>query len=146
MATSSANDHLVGTSTYGTAFALLGRLFMAAIFLISGAGKIENPAATAAYIASAELPSPDVALVIAIVIEVVGGIALVVGYRTRPVAGVLALFCIATAVSFHLNFADQNQLIHFLKNLTMAGGFLQILAFGPGALSLDAKLRSGGSI
>ncbi|MBC7989739.1 MAG: DoxX family protein, partial [Luteimonas sp.] len=68
-----------------------------------------------------------------------GGAALVVGYRVRPVAVALALFTLATAVFFHRNFADQNQMIHFLKNVMLAGGLLQIAYFGAGPKSLDAK-------
>lgn len=140
MITPSSRSQLVNPSSYGPAFALSGRLMMAAIFIISGVGKIENPGATAAFIAAAGLPLPQAALIIAIVIEVAGGIALVLGYRTRLVAGALTIFCLVTAVSFHRAFIDQNQFIHFFKNLTMAGGFLQILAYGPGLLSVDARL------
>ncbi|MDR7098957.1 putative oxidoreductase [Lysobacter niabensis] len=146
MATLSITNRAPDATAFASLIGLLGRLLMAAIFLISGVGKIANAEATAGYIASVGLPLPQVALVIAIVIEVVGGAALVVGYRTRLVATVLALFCIATAVSFHAAFGDQNQFIHFFKNLTMAGGFLQIVAFGPGALSVDAKSRRAASI
>jgi putative oxidoreductase len=73
-----------------------------------------------------------------------GGLLLVAGYRTRFIAAVLAIFALATAVSFHNNFADQNQVIHFLKNVMMAGGLLQIVAFGAGALSLDNLRNAGG--
>ncbi|MBD9434779.1 DoxX family protein [Pseudoxanthomonas sp. PXM03] len=140
MITPITSNKLVDASFYGSALALSGRLLMATIFIISGVGKVTNPGATAAFIAAAGLPLPQVALLIAIVIEIAGGIALVLGYRTRLVAGALAIFCLVTAVSFHRNFIDQNQFIHFFKNLTMAGGFLQILAYGPGFLSVDAKL------
>jgi hypothetical protein len=68
-----------------------------------------------------------------------GGLLLISGYRVRIVAITLALFCIATAISFHNNFADKNQMIHFLKNVMMAGGLLQIAAFGAGRLSLDHR-------
>jgi putative oxidoreductase len=72
---------------------------------------------------------------------------LVAGYQARLVAIVLALFAIATAVSFHSNFADQNQMINFLKNVMMAGGLLQITAFGAGAISLDNRLsKSRGTV
>lgn len=126
-------------SSFSSSLPLVGRLLMAAIFLISGIGKVTAPAATMGYIASAELPLPQVALGIAIFVEIVGGIALVLGFRTRLVAAVLALFCLATAFGFHAHFSDQNQFIHFFKNLTMAGGFLQIVAFGAGRFSLDAR-------
>ncbi|MCC5090452.1 DoxX family protein [Xanthomonas campestris] len=124
------------------ALALLGRLLMAVLFLISGVGKVVAPEATIGYIASAGLPLPQLAFGTAVLVEILGGIALVLGFRTRWVAAVLALMCIATALGFHANFSDQNQLIHFLKNLTMAGGFMQIIVFGAGSYSLDARRTS----
>lgn len=117
----------------------LGRLLIAAIFILSGITKITAPAATQAYIASAGLPLPLLSYLAAVVIEVGGGILLVVGFQTRIVAALLALFTVAAAVSFHANFADQNQMIHFLKNISMTGGLLQVVAFGAGALSLDTR-------
>lgn len=143
MSTPSIADRGYASAGYVPILSLLGRLLMAAIFIISGAGKVANPEATAGYIASAGLPAPEAALLVAILIEVVGAAALIVGYRTRTVASVLALFCVVTALSFHTAFNDQNQLIHFLKNLTMAGGFLQVAAFGPGPISVDARHRQG---
>jgi len=104
--------------------AALGRLLIAAIFLFSGFGKIMAPEATQAYIASAGLPLPIVGYGIAILVEVGGGILLVVGYQARAVALIMALFTIAAALAFHNQLADQNQLIHFMKNLAMAGGLL----------------------
>lgn len=139
MVTPSVADRGYDSTGYMPMLTLLGRLLMASIFIISGVGKVANPEVTLGYIASAGLPVPQAALLIAILIEVGGGVALIVGYRTRIVASVLALFCVVTAVSFHAAFDDQNQFIHFLKNLTMAGGFLQIVAFGPGSLSVDAR-------
>jgi putative oxidoreductase len=70
---------------------------------------------------------------VAVAVELGGGLLLVLGYRVRPVALALAAFSLATAVSFHGNFTDQNQMIHFLKNVMMAGGLLQMAAFGAGA-------------
>ena len=115
-----------------------GRLLMALIFLISGAGKIAAPGMTLGYIASAGLPLPLIAYLVAVGIELGGGILLVVGYQTRIVASVMTIFAIVTALSFHHDFADQNQMIHFLKNVAMAGGLLQIVAFGAGAFSIDS--------
>jgi putative oxidoreductase len=74
-----------------------------------------------------------------VIVEVGGGILLLLGYQTRLAALVLAIFSIAAAICFHHNFADQNQMINFMKNLAMAGGLLQVVAFGAGSLSLDAK-------
>jgi putative oxidoreductase len=93
---------------------------------------------TQGYIASAGLPLPLVGHLAAIAIEIGGGTLLVIGFQARPVAIVMAIFCVATVVGFHHDFTDQNQLIHFLKNIAMAGGLLQIVAFGAGALSIDA--------
>lgn len=116
-----------------------GRLLMSAIFLVSGAGKLAAPSATLATIAAAGLPLPEVSYAAATAVEILGGLLLVAGYRTRAVALVLALFSVATALTFHTAFADQNQVIHFLKNLAMAGGLLQVTAFGAGLFSLDAR-------
>ena len=118
---------------------LVGRVLLSAIFLLSGISKISAPAATLAYISSVGLPFAHLGLAIAILVELVGGVALLVGYRTRPVAAVLALFTVATALAFHNNLADQNQFFHFFKNIAMAGGLLQIVAYGAGRLSLDAR-------
>lgn len=114
------------------ALPLVGRVLIAAIFILSGLSKLAAPAATMAYIASVGLPLPVVALAGAVLIEVVGGLVLISGYRLRTVAAVLAVFSLVTALFFHNNFADQNQFIHFFKNVAMAGGLLQIVAFGKG--------------
>jgi len=115
----------------------IGRILMATIFLVSGIGKVFNPAATIGYIQSSGLPFATLGLAIAIAVELGGGAALALGYKTRWVAGVLAAFSIATGLAFHGAIGDQNQLIHLLKNIAMAGGLLQVVAFGAGAYSLD---------
>ena len=120
----------------------IGRLLTAAIFIFSGFGKIAAPAMTQGYIASAGLPVPTIAYLIAIVIEVSGGLFLAIGFHTRAPAAVLAAFVVATALSFHHNFADQSQLIHFLKNIAIAGGLLQVCAFGAGTFSFDNRRTS----
>jgi putative oxidoreductase len=83
------------------------------------------PATIAALIAPMEIPG--------------GSLALIVGYQTRVAAALLAAFSIAAAFAFHNHFADQNQFIHFFKNVAMAGGLLQVVAFGAGRFSLDAR-------
>lgn len=108
----------------------VGRILIAAIFVLSGLSKMTDPASTMAYIESAGLPIPAVALAFAVLIEVVGGILLVTGYRVQIVAAALALFSLATAAFFHNQLGDQNQFIHFFKNIAMAGGLLQIVAYG----------------
>jgi putative oxidoreductase len=127
-----AND---GASTA----ALIGRLFMAAIFLISGYGKAVAAGGTIAYIEAAGLPAPALAYAVALIVEIGGGLLLIAGYQTRLVAAMLAAFTLAAAAGFHADFGDQNQTIHFLKNVAMAGGLLQLVAFGAGRLGLDAR-------
>ena len=78
--------------------------------------------------------------------ELGGGLLLVSGFWTRTTATALALLCLVTAVTFHSNVADQNEMIHFLKNVMMAGGLLQFLAFGAGALSIDNLRAKGGEV
>ncbi|UIF86198.1 DoxX family protein [Cupriavidus sp. UYPR2.512] len=117
----------------------IGRIFIAAIFLISGIGKLMAPGATMAYIGSLGLPAPALGLVGALVLELAGAVLLVVGYRTRLIALLLAAYAVVTALIFHHALADQNQMFHFLKNLAMAGGLLQVVAFGAGAFSLDNR-------
>src|SRR5436190_16484207 len=118
---------------------LAGRILISAIFLISGVMKLAAPAGTIGYIQSVGLPLPELGLAIAVVVEIGGGLALILGYRTRAAAAALALFTLATALLFHFNLADQNQFIHFFKNLAITGGLLQIVAFGAPRLSLDAR-------
>lgn len=129
----------IASPRYSAAFALAGRLLIAPIFLLSGVGKITASATYLAYIGSTGIPYPVVALWLAILLEVVGGLALIVGYGTRLVGGTLAVFCLTTAAVFHNDLADQNQFLHFWKNLAMAGGLLQLAAFGAGPMSLDNR-------
>jgi putative oxidoreductase len=121
------------------ALPLAGRLLMALIFVFSAVGKIAAPAATMGYIAAMGLPFPALGLAGAIGVELVGGLLLALGLYTRATALALAAFSVVTAVLFHGAIGDQNQLIHLLKNLAMAGGLLQVAAFGAGSLSLDAR-------
>jgi putative oxidoreductase len=126
----------------GVALALVplaGRILISAIFLLSGISKITAPAAMIGYISSAGLPLPQVALAIAIAVEVAGSIALIVGFHTRLTAAILAVFTVVTALAFHNNLGDQSQFINFFKNIAMAGGLLQVVAFGAGRFSLDAR-------
>jgi putative oxidoreductase len=127
--------------------ALAARVLMAVLFLIAGYGKIAGFAGTAGYIASKGLPLPQLGVVIAIVVEVGGALALIAGFQTRAVALVMAVFTVATGVLFHNYWAmpaeqvGVNQIM-FLKNLSIAGGLLMMSAFGAGALSLDAKRKA----
>ena len=116
---------------------LLGRVLMSAIFIQAGIFKAMAPAGTIAYFAHDGLPVPGAAYAVALVVEIAGGILFLVGWRARLTALVLAIWCIATAMVAHYHPGDRNQMIHFMKNVCMAGGFLQVVAFGAGRLSLD---------
>jgi putative oxidoreductase len=118
---------------------LAGRLLIGLPFAMSGLSKLGAIGPTTEMIRDVGLPLPTLAFAVAVLVELGGGLLLVAGLQTRVVAAALAVFCFATAVSFHHNFADQNQMIHFLKNVMMAGGLLQIVAFGAGALSIDQR-------
>lgn len=117
---------------------LTGRALLALLFLLSGLGKLGAYSATAAYMSSQGVPGALLPLVIAT--EVLGATAIVVGWKTRLVAFLLAGFSVLAALAFHSNFADQTQLIMFFKNLSIAGGFLLLVANGAGALSLDSRI------
>ena len=117
--------------------ALIGRILIGVLFLLSGIGKVSAPAATQGYIAAMGLPAPLLAYLGATAVEIFGSILLIVGFRSRTTAGGMAVFTLLTAVLFHNNLADQNQLIHFFKNIAIMGGLLQVVAFGGGRFSLD---------
>ena len=118
------------------ALALLARVLLAAIFLLSGLAKLADPAGTAAYVASSGLPAPALGAWGAALLETLGGLALITGYRARPAAVALALFSVVAALFFHNNLADQNQMIHFMKNFALAGGLLQLAITGPGRFAI----------
>ena len=117
----------------------LGRILLSAIFLLSGFGKLTAIAGTAGYFGSLGLPVPTVTAIVVGLIELLGGLAILVGFQTRIVAWVLAIFTLATGLVAHTGWADQMQMIQFLKNLAITGGFLLLASSGPGAYSIDAK-------
>ncbi len=109
------------------------------IFLLSGLSRLKYLISTIAHIQLADLPFPKLGLAISLLVELGCGTVLIFGYRTSLVAGVLAVFTIVTAIDFHHALSDQNQLIHFFKNVAIAGGLLNIVAIGGGSLSVDAR-------
>lgn len=123
------------TAQDGIAFG--SRLLLAAIFLIMGFGKIGAAEGTIGYIASVGLPFAEAVYYGTVALELIGGVLLVIGFKTRLLAIALGLFTLAAAVIFHADFGDQAQFTNFLKNLAIAGGMFQVAAFGPGRLSLD---------
>jgi putative oxidoreductase len=121
------------------AVALLGRVLMSAIFLWGGYGKLTAPAATMGMFTHYHLPLVGAAYALAVAIELGGGALTLIGWKTRLVAPVMAAWCIATALVAHMHFEDTMQMINFMKNVCMAGGFLQLATFGAGALSVDRR-------
>ena len=119
----------------------IGRVLIGLPFAMSGVGKLAAYGPTTAMIAAVGLPIPPLAFAVAVAVELGGGLLLVLGYQVRPAALALAIFSVATAVSFHNNLADQNQMFHFLKDVMIAGGLLQIAAFGAGAISIEQWRR-----
>ncbi|MFT4265958.1 MAG: DoxX family protein [Xenophilus sp.] len=124
--------------------ALLGRIFLAALFIPAGFGKIGGFAGTVGYIGSVGLPLPQVGAVIAILVELGLGILLLVGFKTRLAALLIALFTLAAAFFFHNYWAmpaDKVMMmqIMFWKNVAIAGGLLAFTAFGPGRFSIDKR-------
>jgi putative oxidoreductase len=118
---------------------LFGRIGLSVIFIISGFGKIAAYAGTQQYMASAGVPGFLLPLVI--LVEAGGGLLILAGAFTRTTAVVLALFTVAAGLLFHANLADQNQFIHLLKNIAIAGGLLTLAAHGAGPVSIDALRR-----
>lgn len=126
---------------------LVGRLLLAALFLPAGIGKIGGFAGVAGYIASKGLPMPELGAVIAIVVEIAGGIALIAGFGTRVAALVLAAFTLVASYFFHNYWgvpAEQAyvQQLMFFKNIAVVGGLLVLAAHGAGAWSVDAKRQA----
>jgi len=124
--------------------ALVGRLLLAMLFLPAGIGKLAGFAGTVGYIASVGLPMPSMAAAIALIIEIVGSVALITGFGTRIAALILAVFTLVASFFFHAYWAvpaDQQlvtQLL-FMKNIAVVGGLLTLAAWGAGAWSLDAR-------
>ena len=117
----------------------IGRIFISLIFLIAGVGKIFNYEGTIGYMESFGIP--DYLLIPAIIIEILFPLLVIIGYKTKLAAIILALFTISLAIIFHTDFSNQMQLMSFLKNLAIAGGFLIIFARGAGKYSIDQQFN-----
>jgi putative oxidoreductase len=146
MNTSSASAHSSSApasinprnATFANATELTGRVLLASLFLLSGLTKLGAYSAAAAYMSSAGVPGALLPVVIAT--EVLGALAVILGWKTRIAATLLAGFSLLAAFTFHNNFADQIQMIMFLKNVSITGGFLLLTANGAGPLSIDRRL------
>jgi putative oxidoreductase len=129
-------------ATLASTAEIAGRFLLALLFLLSGLGKLGAYGSTAAYMSASGVPGALLPVVIAT--EVLGALAIVLGWKTRVAAFLLAGFSLLTAVTFHNHLADQTQMIMFFKNLSIAGGFLVLVANGAGPLSLDRRsIRKG---
>jgi putative oxidoreductase len=118
-----------------------GRVLLAVVFLLAGVGKLGAYKATAAYMVSAGVPGALLPAVIAT--ELLGSLAIILGWKTRVAAFLLAGYAVLTALIFHHNLADQAQMVMFFKDLSIAGGLLLLVANGAGPLSLDRRFASG---
>ena len=119
---------------------LIGRILISVLFLLNGIFKISNYDGTIGWMESFGMPG--IFLVPAIILEIAGPVLIIIGYKTKLTAGLLSLFCLATAIIFHNDFADQMQFTSFLKNIALAGGFLILFVNGAKGLSLDNKLKN----
>ena len=118
---------------------LIGRILISALFLINGIFKINNYDGAIGWMEGFGVPG--ILLIPAIILEIVGPILIIIGYKTKLAAGLLSIFCIVTAVIFHNDFANQMQFTSFLKNFALAGGFLILFINGSKDYSLDNKLK-----
>ncbi|MEX0404586.1 DoxX family protein [Aquibium sp. LZ166] len=125
-----------------SAILLVARVLLSFMFIMSGLSKFGDIAGTAGYIGSVGLPAATALAWLTAILETLAGIAVLVGFQTRIAALLLAAFCVASAVLFHADFSDQAQMISFMKNLTIAGGFLTLWVAGPGSISVDARSGS----
>lgn len=126
------------------AAALVGRVLLGLIFVVSGFNKIGGFAGTAGYMASQGMPFASALLVGAIAVELGGGLMLLAGWKARWAAAAIALFIVPATLVFHAFWTGdpaqaQNQFIHFMKNVSIIGGMLMVVAMGPGALSVDGR-------
>ena len=119
---------------------LVGRIFLSALFLIEGFGKISNQENVIMYME--DYGVPEILFVPATVLEILFPLLLIVGYKTKWAASVMALFTFTVAIIFHTNFSEGMQMIFFLKDLSIAGGFMIIVAYGPSKISLDHYFKS----
>ena len=118
----------------------LARLLMCGLFIWDGVLQLRDPAGTVDYFTSLHVPAPQIAVWVSVAVHLLGGIGILVGFMTRWAAAVLLLLCLGTAFGIHLPAGDMDNMMNFYKNLVMAGGFLYVIAFGPGAMSLDQRV------
>lgn len=130
---------MINLERHSDAAALIGRIFFSLMFLVFGYGKLTGLAGTVSYMGSLGLPAPVLATVLAIIIEIGGGLLMLVGYETRLVSLALGIYLLVAAFIGHSHLGDLNQFQHFMKNMALIGGSLAFVAHGAGAYSLDAR-------
>ena len=119
---------------------LIGRILLSALFLIEGIGKISMQEDVMMYMENYGIPG--ILFIPAVILEILFPLLLIVGYKTKLAAFVMALFTFTVAIIFHTDFSEGMQMIFFLKDLAIAGGFMIILVYGPGKISLDHYFKS----
>lgn len=139
MSINSSTVNKPATATNSSAVILVGRVLLSSLFIIAGFGKLTAISATAGWFGSIGLPMPTATTVVVGLVELLGGLAILIGFQTRIAAIVLAVFTVAATAIAHMDFSDQMQMLLFQKNLSITGGLLILAAFGAGALSLDAR-------
>ncbi|MGD1083009.1 MAG: DoxX family protein [Candidatus Sulfotelmatobacter sp.] len=118
----------------------LGRVLLSSVFIWQGILQLADPGASVKYFASVHVPYPDIAIWLSILINLGAGLALLVGFATHWVAGVLAVLCLYTAFGVHLRVGDLANMFNFYKNITIAGGLMYVMVFGPGSISVDEAM------
>ena len=120
----------------------LARVLMASLFIWDGILQLRDPPGTVKYFAAVHVPVPSVAVWVSIAVHLIGALALLAGFKTRWAAAALALVCLGTGFGVHLPAGDTENMINFYKNLVMTGGFLYVIAYGAGGLSVDGADRT----
>lgn len=127
------------TSGAGSIAVLVGRILLSVLFILAGFGKLTAIGGTAGWFGSIGLPAPTVVAVVVGLLEFFGGLAVLAGFYSRIAAIALAVFTIAASLIAHTDFSDMSQALFFQKNLGIAGGFLLLAVFGPGAFAINRR-------
>lgn len=135
----SVNAAATGSASTAPAVVLVARVFLSILFILAGYSKLTGLAGTAGFFGSIGLPLPTVTAVVVGLVELLGGIAVLIGFKTRIAAVVLALFVIAATAIAHLDFSQAGNALMLQKNLAITGGFLLLAVFGAGSLSVDGR-------
>jgi putative oxidoreductase len=136
---SNVSTAATGTASGASLAILAGRVLLSVLFILAGYAKLADIAGTAGWFGSIGLPMPTAAAVVAGLVELLGGLAILVGFKTRIAAIVLAVFILGATAIAHLDFSQAGNVLMLQKNLGLTGGFLLLAVLGAGAWSIDAK-------